>query len=367
MLNRFYSYMMIVCSIGFSIPIYAQLNMQFVPEVHGQTLEGLAHLQINSAYPAGKQVYIKITVRGNTSGQILSGVTPPFNLMTGLNQINRSAFSGTRFVFGKNDAGFQLSQTGKFLPGEYEYCFEAIVGDEKLGNAEYFDNCFTGNVSPAAPLMLINPMDGDELCNTRPNFSWQPMIPLVPNTRYRFLLVQKSERQSPEEAINNNVPVIFQSEILGNMLLYPPSIRELLKDREYAWQVTAYSGNSILTKSEIWQFKIKCEEEKPLLVDDSYRELREVADPSPYLAQPRVRFSFNNPYNEGTLSYSIAGTENTLEPIKKLPVLKMQRGLNKLEINLEDWNAFKTGKEYLLSVRLENGKVLKMRFTYKEQ
>jgi len=292
-------------------------------------------------------------------------VTPPFTLMTGMNQVSRAAFAGTRFVFGKNDAGFQLSQTGRFMPGEYEYCFEAIVGDEKNGTAEYFDNCFTANVSPTAPLMLINPMDGDELCNTRPNFSWQPMIPQVPGTRYRLLLVQLTERQSLEEAINNNVPVILQSEIPGNMLLFPPSIKELSKETTYAWQVTAYSGKTIITRSEIWKFKIKCEEDKPVLVDDSYRELKEIADPSPYLAEPRLRFSFSNPYGEGNLSYTITEASNTLEPIKKVPALKMQRRLNKVEINLSEWNSFKEGKEYLLSVRLESGKILKMRFTYK--
>jgi hypothetical protein len=55
------------------------------------------------------------------------------------------------------------------------------------------------------------------------------------------------------------------------------------------------------------------------------------------------------------------------KPIKGLPNLKLAPGLNKYDIDLSENKAFKTGKEYLLIVRLSNNRNMRLRFIYKNE
>jgi hypothetical protein len=150
-----------------------------------------------------------------------------------------------------------------------------------------------------------------------------------------------------------------------NRLSFPFNAPDLKEGKKYAWQVIVYTGSIILKRSEIWTYSVKCGEGKQQVSTDSYRMMKETNDGNFYAADKILRFSFNNPYNAGDLNFSITSLANPEAVIKNLPKLKMQTGLNKYDVDLSENNAFKTGEEYLLTVRLINGKELKLRFTYR--
>jgi hypothetical protein len=352
----------------FSITGTGQITINFNAAVYGQNLEGLSFAQIVNTSLEAVNARITIRVRESTAGNVVTAIIPSIAVLRGVNTIERTAFANSRFSFGNNEYGRTLSQSGKFPEGEYEYCFEVeILNSKTVWVSTFFENCFTHQLQPLTPLLLINPVDGDIDCNTRPNFVWQPPLPLPADARFRLVLTELKEKQDIIEAINFNQPVINQGNIPGNQLQYPFSAPALKEGKMYAWQVIAYTQKIILKKSEIWTYTVKCEEIKKETSGDSYRELKETDDGNFYIASKVLRFSFNNPYSSGPLNYSISSLSNQGADIKKLPSLEQYSGLNKYELDLSENKAFKNGQEYLLKVWVAGNRELQLRFIYKNE
>jgi hypothetical protein len=357
--------LLFLVTVSLSVP--AQVSVNFSPSIFGQSMEGLGMAQLLNVYSTPKQANVTIVVTHLALGNIVTIRTPDFVLKPGINPINRVEYSKSSILFGTSTIAQQVKQTGRFAEGEYEICYTVLAG-EKAGIFETFENCFTSLIQPATPLLLITPIDGDDICNTRPQFVWQPPMPLTREMRFGLQLCELKEKQSREAAMVNNLPLIAQYNIPGSSLLYPPAIKELSKDKKYVWQVTVYSGKTILSKSEIWDFKVDCKEEVPRPpTTESYRELKETDNGNYYIARNVLRISLHNPYSQGNLNYSIVSLAEPGKPIKKLPELKLNPGLNMYDIDLTTNNAFKMGEEYLITVYLKNDRIFRLRFIYKTE
>jgi hypothetical protein len=348
--------------------VHGQLVVNFFPGLYGQSLDGLIYAQILNS--TGSELRIVETIKINElSGTNVANIkTAPFVLTQGSNSINRAAFANGRFNFSHSYYGNVLSQTGRLPEGEYEYCFETeIVGKKPDQVPALYENCFTLLLQPMTPLLLIDPADEDMICNKRPNLIWQLPAPLSADSRSRVILTELKEKQDIAEAIAFNVPVLNEGNVFGNMLTYPASAPELKEGRKYVWQVVVYTEKTILKKSEIWTFKVQCEEKQKIYSGNSYRELKEADDGNFYIADKVLSFSFNNPYGNQRLDYTIESLSNPHGPIKKLPKLKMNAGVNKFDLDLSDHHSFKSGEEYVLKIRLANNRELHLRFIYKNE
>lgn len=357
----------ILCS-GITMALTAQVTVQFMPVVYGQTLEGLAYAQIINSSGSDLMGSLTIRVREQKGGQVVTIKTAAFIVHPGANAIDRRAFGSAKISFGNNNNGLTLSQTGRFPEGDYEYCFELDLSQSKNPQVSpVAENCFVHQLQPMTPLLLIDPVDGDEFCNKRPNFTWQPPVPLPREARHRLVLTPIREKQDPVEAVTYNQPVINQGNIPGNNLFYPPNAPDLKEGQQYGWQVIVYTAKSILARSEVWTFTVRCNTDQPMVDGNSYRELKETDDGNFYVASRMLSFSLYNPYAEGDLNYSIINLADPSQPVKKLPVLKLKSGLNKYDLDLSEIRAFKNDQEYLLKVQLQNSRVLALRFIYKEE
>jgi hypothetical protein len=344
-----------------------QVLINFTPAVNGQSLDGIAYALLNNQSTNELNLKLTVKVRNLTSGQVVTIRVPEFTIGRGVNPINRLAFSRATIIFGNNKEAEVLRQTQRFPEGEYEYCFQADATIAKSTTpAGYFENCFIHLLQPTTPLLLINPIDGDKLCQKRPVFNWQPPMPIIPGLRYRMILVQVHSDQTAAEAVIANIPVINQMNLTANMLLYPVHSPELGEGKKYAWQVIAYSMQTVLTKSEIWTFTVECDKEKEVADGDSYREVNAGNDGSFYVANKYLRFSFTNPYNTGVLNYSIKSFSEPDKTVKRLPVLKMQTGLNKYVLDFTNNRFFKDGEQYQLEIMSGDGKLYTLRFVYYE-
>lgn len=343
----------------------AQVSVSFSPAMYGQNLEGLAFAQIVNSIQFDIEVAITIKVNEVGGADVLTIRTQPFWIRQGVSVIDRKAFANGRFIFANTNSGTMVKQSGKFGEGEYEYCFEVEILNSK-GNVPLgtYEQCFIHQLQPLTPLLLINPVDGDELCNKRPDFIWQPPMPLPVNAKFRILLAEVKEKQDIVEAVAFNQPIINQANIRTNNLFYPANIPDLKEGHTYAWQVSVYVDQTILKKSEVWMFTVKCKEEIKKADGESYRDLKETDDGNYYLANQYLRFSFNNPYNKGLLNYSIESISEPGSKVKDLPKLELNTGINKYELNFIENDSMKPGKEYLLKVNLPN-RQLRLRFIYK--
>lgn len=344
----------------------SQLLMNYNAQLFGRSIDGLALVQLTNNYQEDKVATIVIRVNEVTEGVVLTVMVPQIVLRRGVSSISRTEFAKSKLTFSRTPFGERLAQSGRFQDGDYEFCYEVEVADPKSQVVtDNVEQCFPAIIQQMTPLMLIDPAPEDIICNTRPSLTWQPPMPIDIQTRYRVILCEKKGDQTDIEAITYNVPIINVASIPSSKLFYPGSSPELRKGQEYVWQVTAYMGNTILTKSEIWTFTVKCEEEKPDPGTESYRELSE--DPGGvYIAKRYLRFGFTNPYSEGDLNFSIVATSDNARELTKIPRLKMVTGLNRYSIDLSENRAFKDGQEYMLTVRLASGRLLKLRFIYKE-
>lgn len=346
----------------------AQVAVTFSPVIYGQTVDGLAYAQILNSHSTDLRAKLTIRVREMRGLNVVTIKTLAFTIHPGVNTIDRVAYNNSRYIFGNNNFGLTASQTGKFLEGEYEYCFEVDISESKNSQlAPVYENCFIQQLQPRTPLLLINPVDGDEFCNKRPIFTWQPPMPLPREARFRFVLTAVKEKQDVVEAITYNLPVVNQGNIAGNSLFYPVNAPELKEGQQYVWQVIVYADKTILARSEVWTFTYKCNEPAVIVNAPSYRELKETNDGNFYVADKYLRFSVTNPYVAGDLNYSIVSMMEPSKPINGLPKLKIGAGLNKYDLDLSENRQFKNGQEYLLMVRLANNRNMTLRFIYKNE
>lgn len=343
----------------------AQILLQYNAPVHGQSLEGLSYIEIINNSGEDVKATVTIRVTESQSGNILTAVFPGVSIRRGNNSIDAAGFSRGKFSFANNYAGQIISRTGRFPEGEYEYCFEAEITDSKTPwPSSVFENCFVSLIQPLTPLLLVNPPDEDINCNTRPSFIWQLPAPLPQNARCRLVLTELRSKQDLAEAINYNMPLINQANIAGNQLLFPSSLLALKEGKKYVWQVWLYSGTTLLRKSEIWTYEVKCDVSKEDTLTGSYRELKDNADGDFLIVDRVLRFSFHNPYNPGILSYSIVNMANPAKTISGLPKLSLIAGLNKYELDFTDNKSFRKGEEYMLKITLSGNRVLRLRFLF---
>lgn len=172
--------------------------------------------------------------------------------------------------------------------------------------------------------------------------------------------------QNATEALNYNLPVINQSNIVSPILPYPSIAPQLVKGKKYAWQVTAYKDQTVLNRSEIWEFTVDCQDSVKKVADDGYRDIEDLSRGNYYIAAGFLKFALVNPYQAQDLKYAITSLNNPDKKIKRLPKLKLKTGNNQVQIDLTATNSFTDEKYYILKVQLPNGTTKSLRFLYME-
>lgn len=357
----------LVLLFGFIFNAGAQVIMSFEPVINGQTLEGLQRVRMINSTAEMLNGSLKITVRDGAGGIVMNVITPVFRIHPGANELDPGIFSSSKIRFGNSSAVQVLGQTGRFPEGNFQYCFEFDAQPSKPASPIIpYESCYNAYIQPYTPLLLINPMNQAVICNPRPDFSWQPPFPAGNDMRYRIIVTEIKNGQQAADAIVNNLPLINKAELHFNHLVYPQNIPALTEGQKYAWQVTAYVNRTIVQKSEIWVFTYDCAHAKTDSVFDSYREVKTEIDGNYYIADRVLKFSLNNPYKAGKLDYTIIDLADPLKPIKRLPRINIQTGLNKIDLRLNNNKDFINGHTYLMRIdNIANHQVI-LRFTYKE-
>lgn len=349
---------------AFACKVSAQVSVHFIPEVYGRSMDGLLTANIMNTSEK-RMVRLSVTVKEDRGGNVLSIVTQPFMIVPGNNPVPASAVRSANIQMG-NNAVANFVRRNSYLPqGNYEYRFNVMsaVSSEEV----IVEQIFEQEVLPPAPLDLIEPYNEDKICEKRPLLTWQPSMPTILGTMYELLMVEIKDRQSPVEALNYNLPVVKQKGIMTPMLLYPPSAKDLVEGKRYAWQVTAYKDQTVINRSEVWEFKLDCKaEETPVEDDNGYRDIQDLFKGNFYIAKGVVKFALVNSYDEQALKYSINCITDPKQKIRSLPKVKLKKGKNKINIDLSSNFSFKDGYSYILKVSVPGGMSKSLRFIFKD-
>lgn len=342
---------------------FGQISFHFAPELYGRSIDGLSTFQVQNLSGAVLRGKIMIVVKEITGGQTIASIlTPVSAFSTGNSRLPKSVFSGSAINFGQSATAKLVQQTRQFPPGQYNFCF--YFADADKGNTEDYETCFESEVLPLVPLSLIHPADGDRICQKRPMLSWLPPMPFMTGTRFRLLLTEKKQGASVENLLVN-APLLLLDNITSHTVQYPSSRPELKEGVTYCWQVIAYQQGLVLCRSEIWEFTVQCNETAAPVPYDSYRELKQLVNGNYYIANRVLKFSFNNHYNVQKLNYVIQDIEKGFKTISHTPEIKLQQGLNKVDIDLDGLD-LGPGKHYLLKVFPFNEPAVEIRFVYEE-
>jgi hypothetical protein len=357
--------LLILFSIVLSVVVVkAQQSFIFLPELQGRTTDGLLQVRIVNSATESRQTRLRVTVTEQAGGRVLTLLTAPFQLMPGTNGLPPAIGRQTAISFGNNKTAAICRQSGVFPEGEYEYCFQ--LEDAGKDGEPGDEQCFDYYLQPFAPLMLITPSDEEKICDKRPSLFWQPQLPAIPGVAYRVTLVEVKPHQPKTEALNYNTPLINQMGIRTSMLFYPPHVPELQEGKTYAWQVTAYQQQMLLSNSEIWEFTVACDDEPNEPPVTGFRDLADLSKGNFYIANGRISFALRNQYEAGELDYTIKCLTQPDQQIRKLPRVKLLRGNNQIVIDLDEKYGFVDGSFYIMTVVLPNKEQKQLRFIYKK-
>jgi hypothetical protein len=340
---------------------FSQINIIFIADVYGRSIDGLGNFQIQNLFGQPKKGQVRISVRENISKtQVVTIVSPSITVNPGNSAFPVSAFAVSLFNFSSNSLAAIVSQTRNFPPGEYTFCYLFVPADK----GDDFENCFDASVQPLVPISLINPADQDKICQKRPPLSWQPPVPFPPSMRFRLQLTEKKQGAAVENLLMN-APLILLDNIPTTTVNYPSFAPDLKEGSTYVWQVIAYQNGIILSRSEIWEFTVQCNDPVKPMINDSYRELKNLVNGNYYYATRGLKFSYRNIYNVKKLIYELYATDNSTQKIKNLPDIVLTTGLNKVDIDLTTLD-LEDGKHYVLKVYPFNEPDVTIRFVYQE-
>jgi hypothetical protein len=353
----------IIALFFFSSLAHGQVTVNFMPELYGRNLNGLFNIQTVSPAGAGISVILEITVTERAGGTVCAIRSPEFTVMPGNNPLSAFVARNSSISFSSGKLGQLTSANRAFPEGDYEYCYSITI---KGSDNPPTEQCFSYTLAPFSDLSLIDPYDKDTVCNKRPIFTWQPLVPGILGSYYQLVLAEIKSGQSATEALNYNLPVINQRGIIAPLLPYPSIAKELQINKRYAWQVTAYKDQTILNRSDIWEFIQKCPD--TVVTKDTlrygYRDIDDLTQGAYHQAIGFLRFKVVNSYTAQLLKYTIKALKNPDKPIKGLPKLNLNTGENLVSINLVDNGRFKAGDYYVLEIILPNGTAKKLQFLY---
>jgi hypothetical protein len=239
-----------------------------------------------------------------------------------------------------------------FLPvGIFDICY--YVSGNSLSTSEFVvTDCDQLVVEPLSPPQLITPGYNDSIYEVRPTFIWIAPTPSSAFSRliYDFTLVEVLTNQSAGDAIQTNIPILYQSGHASNQLVYPFTLPSLQVGKTYAWRISAMNNLINISNSETWQFTVKSD------VSDSfklpvpvYTSVKKYLDAQVVSVGDSLRFSFDNEWNDKELVYSIFDiTDGVKTVVYTSSELDLKFGSNLFSMNIS--NIFKRGRIYLLEI-----------------
>jgi hypothetical protein len=306
----------------------------------------------------------------NSAGEILLRVrTSSFRVGNGVTVVQPSMFTITQSSFSSSPQSAFIQAQKQLPSGLFKHCVHILnaggeTEDEFCQDMESDNNSF---------LNLVYPADRDTIETTTPLLTWihsEPFNLLTPGESFRIVLVKLNAGQDAEAAVTANQPLTIIQNLFRHDVQYPFDAAKLVEGQTYAWQVQkmAAGGQSIIAKTESWQFTIKS---NVSAAENKYAVLKKKPDGGFYTAaNNKLFFRFEEDYRGDKLNCVIYDEKHqAINPTPENESKKSENqsgveaknnGLNHFEIDLDVLH-LKTGF-YYLEVRNEKNELFVLKF-----
>lgn len=317
--------------------------------------------------------HIEVVLGDNVTGQpILSGVGKVFSIAPGSLQINSAMMDPIQYTQLNANYVIDPSPTG-FLPiGNFSVCisFYRHLHD---GISQIAEECDFIEVEPLGPPQLTLPWDESEEISKTPTFSWLPPTPASFFTmlNYDLDVAEILPGQSAADAIQQNIPLLHQLNIIPVSFLYPVSAPALEYDKQYAWRITAKNNGVVVSQSETWVFTLKQELTKPFIRTNNLPYIKLVNGDQPGYAVgiDYLKFEYMNEANDST--WNIVVSDLSTSTIDIIPMrwdtIPIRYGQNLVNIDLSDKAIFVSRHNYMLELSNRWGEKWRLRFEFRRK
>ncbi|PCJ64355.1 MAG: hypothetical protein COA58_13455 [Bacteroidetes bacterium] len=312
-------------------------------------------------------VFLEVQIASEKGAVIAMLKTRPFKLNRGVNLYSKQNLQIDQKKYLNRDFGLYEQSNGYLPAASYSYCLSLRCADENCFNIptewpiEKVTGCIDINIINPTPLFLSSPFDEASIDTKRPNFNWIPPMPIGndPNLTYQFTLVELRERQSGESAIRRNRPMYRSNGLRQINLIFPPELEDLKIETEYAWQVQAFLGKTVIQTSDVWTFSIPEDEDEVLPMPSV---LLKKTDNQIYNAVNELKFIYKQEGISKDLKYTITLLDGTDLQLN-LNDLSLKFGENAFVVNLKDLN-LEHKQYYILKVTTDKREVYRLKFKY---
>ena len=257
--------------------------------------------------------------------------------------------------------------TYKTLPeGTYEYCvsvYPITTGNETSLNG--FDECLYHKDDDIFLINLIDPEDKSKIQEYNPLLTWVANYSFSNELTYRLRVAEIKKGQNPENALMRNQPVLSESGLSANSLVYPLFGKPLASNQPYAWAVDAYYQGILLGGSEVWQFIIP--EDSGLVsfpANRSYIDIKKENGKTQQYAMGQLKIKYIlEKFKKDTLSLRLVDGANKEIPLKPAK-LGSAYGDNRYILNLKDSASLKHEHLYDLLITSKTGEKYDVPFEY---
>lgn len=240
---------------------------------------GLWNMALINSGASTLEVTISLSLVDNTTNQpVLTAMTRPVLLTRGVRQLKPMDISPVSYSY-LSPAFARLGTGNGLLPvGNYRACytFYTFYGERHIESV-LAEECIPLEVQPLSPPQLSMPADTAVVETSYPQFSWLPPVPvtLFSDLKYDLLVTEVQAGQTPQSAIQENLPVYSGLNLAQAFHSYAASYKRLDTGRVYAWRVIAKNGQSFAAQSEVWTFRVRKTPVAPLVpANGTYLELK---------------------------------------------------------------------------------------------
>lgn len=267
------------------LPGFAQLSVALQGPPAGLIQKsGLWTMALINSGNAPMEVTINLTLLDSKTNQpVLTAKTRPVLLTKGVHQLKPIDVAPVNYSY-SSPAFMRMGVGDGLLPvGNYRACytFYTLAGELRVEQV-LAEECVPVEVQPLSPPELSQPADSAAVETPYPQFSWLPPVPvnLFTDLRYDLLVAEVQAGQSPQSAIQENLPVYSGLNLTQPFHAYAASYKSLDTGKLYAWRIVAKNGESFAAQSEVWTFHLGKKPLAPLApTNGTYMELKSVNDP----------------------------------------------------------------------------------------
>lgn len=295
----------------------------------------------------------------STGLRVFKGTSRTFSLPRGTKQVQQGDLAPINYEAGNPGYAVDLSPDG-FLPvGVFNICY-AVLRVNNDAPEQLTEECITLEVEPLSPPQLVIPLDSEYVEFTRPFFAWMPPAPVnsYSTMLYDWILVEVQPTQTAADAIQQNIPVFTQQNVLQTTFQYPLSMPELDSSKLYAWRITAKNNTSPVANSEIWTFRVRKYEQgvTPVVPPGYFAKMHREENSAFTICTGILRFEFQYDQNipaASILIYDISSNQRKRIDLDST-TFSMKYGQNFIQLDLRETSGIINNHMYL--VELTDGK-----------